>query len=78
MSFAARGEARDMEFATTWKQRYIQPPSCRSDAPVSAFLPFSLAVGHGRFPTLADGLFRYLDFLSPLMIETNSSFVSVS
>ena len=24
------------------------------------------------------GLFRYLDFLSPLMIETNSSFVSVS
>ena len=60
MSFAARGEARDMEFVTTWKQRYIQPPSRRSDAPVSAFLPFSLAVGHGRFPTLADGAFQVL------------------
>ena len=32
--------------------------SRRSDAPVSAFLPFSLAVGHGRFPTLADGSFQ--------------------
>ena len=63
MSFAARGEARDMEFATTWKQRYIQPPSCRSDAPVSAFLPFSLAVGHGRFPALADGTFHVLGLL---------------
>ena len=57
MSFAARGEARDMEFATTWKQRYIKPPSRRSIAYVSAFLPFSFAVGHGRFPTLADGSF---------------------
>ena len=37
---------------------YIQPPSRRSNAPVSAFLPFSLAVGHGRFPTLADGAFQ--------------------
>ena len=63
MSFAARGEARDMEFATTWKQRYIQLPSRRSDAPVSAFLPFSLAVGHGRFPALADGTFHVLGLL---------------
>ena len=26
MSFAACGEARDIEFATTWKQRYIKAP----------------------------------------------------
>ena len=63
MSFAARGEARDMEFATTWKQRYIQPPSRRSDAPVSAFLPFSLAVDHGHFTALADGTFHVLGLL---------------
>ena len=25
---------------------------------ISAFLPLSLAVGHGRFPTLADGSFQ--------------------
>ena len=28
--------------------------------PVSAFLPFSLAMGHGRFPALADGSFQVL------------------
>ena len=28
--------------------------------PVSAFLPFSLAMGHGRFPALADGAFQVL------------------
>ena len=60
MSFAARGEARDMEFATTWKQRYIQPPSHHGAAFVLAFLPFSLAVGHGRFPSLANGTFHVL------------------
>ena len=60
MSFAARSEARDMEFATTWKQRYIQLPSRRSVAFISALLPFSLAVGHSRFPALADGAFQVL------------------
>ena len=30
---------------------------------VSAFLPFSLAVGHGRFPALADGTFHVLGLL---------------
>ena len=70
MSFAARGEARDMEFATTQKQRYIQPSSRRSAAP-----RFSVS---SVFPRWLMGLFRCLDFLSPLMIETNSSFVSVS
>ena len=32
--------------------------SRRSAAPVSTFFPFSLAVGHGRFPALADGNFQ--------------------
>ena len=31
--------------------------------PVSAFLPFSLAVGHSRFPALADGAFHMLGLL---------------
>ena len=35
-----------------------KPSSRRSIAYVSAFLPLSLAVGHGRFPTLADGSFQ--------------------
>ena len=52
MSFAARGEARDMEFATTRKQRYIKalvPPQRRS--PFQRFF---------RFPALADGAFQVL------------------
>ena len=32
--------------------------SRRSAAFVSVFLPFSLAMGHGRFPALADGSFQ--------------------
>ena len=31
--------------------------------PVSAFLSFSLAVGHGRFSSLADGTFHVLGLL---------------
>ena len=42
------------------ESRGIKPPSRRSAAFVSAFLPLSLAVGHGRFPTLADGSFQVL------------------
>ena len=49
-------------------------------ASLFAFLfAFSVCGSCGRaFPRWLMGLFRYLDFLSPLMIETNSSFVSVS
>ena len=42
------------------------------------FLPFPCDNCGHDFPRWLMGLFRYLDFLSPLMIETNSSFVSVS
>lgn len=42
------------------KQRYIQPSSRRSDAPVSALLPLPFAVGHSRFPALADRTFHVL------------------
>ena len=44
---------------TVWrrKQRYKKFPSHRSAAYVLAFLPFPFAVGHGRFPALADGAF---------------------
>ena len=37
-----------------------KPPSRRSAAFVSVFLPFPFAVGHGRFPALADGSFQVL------------------
>ena len=36
------------------------PRPAAATLPVSAFLSFSLAVGHGRFPTLADGSFQVL------------------
>ena len=34
------------------------PRPAAATFPVSAFLPFSLAMGHGRFPALADGSFQ--------------------
>ena len=36
------------------------PRPAAATFPVSAFLPFSLAMGHGRFPALADGAFQVL------------------
>ena len=42
------------------------------------FLPFPCDNCGRAFPRWLMGLFRYLYFLSPLMIETNSSFVSAS
>lgn len=45
---------------------YISPSSHRSIAYVSAFLPFSFAVGHGRFPALADGSFQVFGQLQHL------------
>ena len=42
------------------------------------FLPFPCDNCGLAFPRWLMGLFRYLYFLSPLMIETNSSFVSAS
>jgi|GEM_PF-3863772 len=36
------------------------PRPAAATLPVSAFLPFSLAMGHGRFPALADGAFQVL------------------
>ena len=36
---------------------YISSRPAAATFPVSAFLPFSLAMGHGRFPALADGSF---------------------
>ena len=35
-------------------------PSRRSAAFVSVFLPLPFAMGHGRFPALADGAFQVL------------------
>ena len=52
------------------------PPQRRS--PFQRFFRFPLPWVMVVFPRWLMGLFRYLDFLSPLMIETNSSFVSVS
>lgn len=40
-------------------------PKEGSAAPVSTFLPFSLAVGHSRFPALADGAFQVLGLFKP-------------
>ena len=61
MSFAACGEARDMKFATTQEAEvYKSLRPAAATLSVSAFLPLSLAVGHGRFPTLADGAFQVL------------------
>ena len=37
--------------------KVYKAPSRHSATFVSAFLPLSLAVGHGCFPTLADGSF---------------------
>ena len=48
------------------RQRYIKPPSRRSAAFVSVFLPLPFAVGHGRFPTLADGSFQVFGQLQHL------------
>ena len=42
---------------------YKSPRPAAATIPVSAFLSFSLAVGHGRFPTLADGSFHVLGLL---------------
>ena len=39
---------------------YISSRPAAATFPVSAFLPFSLAMGHGRFPALADGAFQVL------------------
>ena len=36
---------------------YISSRPAAATFPVSAFLPFSFAMGHGRFPALADGSF---------------------
>ena len=38
--------------------KVYKAPSHHSAAFVSVFLPLSLAVGHGRFPALADGSFQ--------------------
>ena len=48
------------------RQRYIKPPSRRSAAFVSVFLPLPFAMGHGRFPALADGAFQVFGQLQHL------------
>ncbi len=48
------------------RQRYIKPPSRRSAAFFSVFLPLPFAVGHGRFPALADGSFQVFGQLQHL------------
>ena len=40
--------------------KVYKAPSRHSATFVSAFLPLSLAMGHGRFPALADGAFQIL------------------
>ena len=39
---------------------FKSPRPAAATLPVSAFLPFSLAMGHGRFPAPADGSFQVL------------------
>ena len=48
------------------RQRYIKPPSRRSAAFVSVFLPLPFAMGHGRFPALAAGAFQVFGQLQHL------------
>ena len=79
MSFAACGEARDMEFATTQEAEVYNSLRPTTGLPLfQRFFRFPLPWVMVVFPRWLMGLFRCLDFLSPLMIETNSSFVSVS
>ena len=72
-------ETRDMEFATTWEAAVYKSSRLVAASPLfqhfSRFpLPWFMVV----FPRWLMGVFRYLDFLSPLMMETNSSFVRAS
>ena len=46
--------------------KVYKAPSRHSATFVSAFLPLPFAVGHGRFPTLADGSFQVLGQLQHL------------
>ena len=65
---------------TGWKrkQRYIKPRPAAATFRFQRFFRFPLPWVIVVFPRWLMGFFRYLDFLSPLIIETNSSFVSVS